>query len=112
PKFQAWVATPAFNIEKFLSHQNTSQGKVFLLPFRGGLTRIIHEAFWLQGTIRPTDPSASLRVLSLSTDFDYGFFKTPLRVGLEQGMKHRLEICMKANSFLADADSRIPRIRE
>jgi hypothetical protein len=29
-----------------------------------------------------------------------------------QGVKHRAETCMKANSFLAGADSRIPRIRE
>jgi hypothetical protein len=63
--------------------------------------------------------------LSLSKDFDCGFFKPPLRVSLEsldftrdpelvegQGVKHRVETCMKANSFLAGADSRIPGIRE
>ena len=60
----------------------------------------------------PYGPFDKLMVLSLSKDFDCGFFKPPLRVSLEQGVKHRVETCMKANSFLAGADSRIPGIRE
>ena len=60
------------------------------------LTRIIHEAFRLQNN-PPYEP--------------FGFAQ-----GLElvegQGVKHRVETCMKANSFLAGADSRILGIRE
>jgi hypothetical protein len=64
-------------------------------------------------------------VLSLSKDFDSDHLRSPLRASLEsldftrdpeqvegQGVKHRVETCMKANSFLTGADSRIPRIRE
>ncbi len=51
-------------------------------------------------------------VLSLSKDFDSDRLRSPLRASLEQGVKHRVETCMKANSFLAGADSRILRIRE
>ena len=46
------------------------------------------------------------------TGFDSDHLRSPLRANLEQGVKHRVETCMKANSFLAGADSRIPRIRE
>ena len=59
------------------------------------------------------------------TGFDCDLLKSPLRASLEsldftrdpelvegQGVKHRVETCMKANGFLAGADSRIPRIRE
>ena len=39
-------------------------------------------------------------------------FEVSAQGSLEQGVQHRVETCMKANSFLAGADSRIPRIRE
>ena len=44
--------------------------------------------------------------------FDFDHLRSPLRASLEQGVKHRVETCMKVNSFLAGADSGILRIRE
>jgi len=44
----------------------------------------------------PSGPFDELRVPSLSRDFDYGLFRPSLRANLEQGEKHRVETCKRA----------------
>jgi len=51
----------------------------------------------------PYGPFDKLMVLSLSKDFDCGFFKPPLRVSPEQGAKHRVEACGNATHVAAGA---------
>jgi hypothetical protein len=60
----------------------------------------------------PCGPFDRLTVPSLPRDFDSGPSRPPLRAGLEQGAKHRVETCTEETIFLAGAYSRGYQLRE